>query len=89
MQTRRYCTYVAYLPIKCSRIVHHYNETEIEHKNYTTPKDKEYLRIEYLRNPTLTAPHFKNQLLIRRQVNVSVEIVIRRLKEIGLNLKHP
>lgn len=52
-------------------------------KRCTTPKDEQYLRIQYLRNRTLTAPHLKNQLLNARQVNVSTKTIMR-LKEVDL-----
>lgn len=79
-----------------SRIVKRYNETgEYKRrpgqgrKRCTTPRDDRYLRIQSLLNRSLTAPHLKNELLITRQVNVSVKTVIRRLKEVGLNPKRP
>lgn len=79
-----------------SRIVKRYNETgEYKRrpgqgrKRCTTPRDDRYLRIQSLLNRSLTAPHLQNELLITRQVNVSVKTVIRRLKEVGLNPKRP
>lgn len=79
-----------------SRVIKRYNETgEYKRrpgqgrKRCTPPRDYQYLRIQCLRNRTLTAPHLKNELLITRQVNVSAKTVIRRLKEVGLNPKRP